>query len=78
MLRVLGRKTSINVQKVMWLIEEMNVDDPSHAFYLGFEMAKALTALTLHKDYRQDQALKWGFLTREEVSHRDKKRKSKE
>ena len=26
MLRVLGRKTSINVQKVMWLIEEMNVD----------------------------------------------------
>ena len=60
------------------LFEEMNVDDPSHAFYLGFEMAKALTALTLHKDYRQDQALKWGFLTREEVSHRDKKRKSKE
>jgi glutathione S-transferase len=26
MLRVLGRKTSINVQKVMWLAEELNVD----------------------------------------------------
>ena len=26
MLRVLGRKTSINVQKVMWLAEELNLD----------------------------------------------------
>jgi dihydropteroate synthase-like protein len=43
--------------------------DPSHAFYLGFEMAKALTALTLGKNYVQDQALRWGFLTREEKSH---------
>jgi dihydropteroate synthase len=44
--------------------------DPSHAFYLGYEMAKAVTALTLGKDYRQDQALDWGFLTRCETSHR--------
>ncbi len=44
--------------------------DPSHAFYLGFEMCKAMTALTLSKNYEQDQALQWGFLTREEESHR--------
>ncbi len=44
--------------------------DPSHAFYLGYEMAKATTALTLGKDYAQDQALRWGFLTRQEESHR--------
>jgi dihydropteroate synthase len=44
--------------------------DPSHAFYLGFEMAKALTALTLGKNYRQDESLDWGFLTREESFHR--------
>ncbi len=44
--------------------------DPSHAFYLGYEMAKAATALTLAKEYRQDEALDWGFLTRPEVSHR--------
>jgi hypothetical protein len=44
--------------------------DPSHAFYLGFELAKALTALTLGKDYTQDQALSWGFLTVPEESHR--------
>lgn len=43
---------------------------PSHAFYLGFEMAKALTANTLGKQYMQDEALNWGFLTREEDHHR--------
>ena len=40
--------------------------DVSHAFYLGYEMAKAMTALTLGKNYTQDQALRWGFATREE------------
>ena len=43
--------------------------DPSHAFYLGYEMAKAVTALTLGKDYRQDQPLDWGFLTQPEIGH---------
>ncbi len=42
----------------------------SHAFYLGFELSKAATALTLGKQYEQDQALNWGFLTREENHHR--------
>lgn len=44
--------------------------DPGHAFYLGFEMAKAMTALTLGKQYEQDQALRWGHLTRQEKPHR--------
>ena len=43
--------------------------DPSHAFYLGYEMAKAVTALTLDKDYRQDQSLDWGHLTQPEIGH---------
>jgi dihydropteroate synthase-like protein len=43
--------------------------DASHAFYLGYEMAKAVTALTLGKNYVQDQALRWGFLTVPEESH---------
>ena len=42
----------------------------SHAFYLGYEMAKAATALTLGKQYRQDEALDWGYLTEPETSHR--------
>ncbi|MCI0705580.1 MAG: DUF6513 domain-containing protein [Planctomycetia bacterium] len=44
--------------------------DVSHAFYLGYEFAKAITALTLGKNYTQDQALRWGFLTVPEKSHR--------
>ncbi len=47
--------------------------DAGHAFYLGYELAKALTALTLGKEYRQDEALDWGLLTRREISHRERK-----
>lgn len=49
--------------------------DPGHAFYLGFEMAKAATALTLHKQYEQDESLQWGFLTQAENLHRLKRRR---
>ena len=38
-----------------------------HAFYLGMELCKARTALTLGKQYTQDQSLRWGFLTVEEI-----------
>ena len=44
--------------------------DPGHSFYLGYEFAKAVTALTLGKNYDQDRALRWGFLTVDEKSHR--------
>ncbi len=47
--------------------------DTSHAFYLGYEMAKAVTALTLGKQYRQDEALDWGYLTVAEVSQRSRR-----
>ena len=46
--------------------------DASHAFYLGYELCKAVTALTLGKQYRQDEALNWGLLTRPEKPHRNK------
>jgi dihydropteroate synthase-like protein len=45
--------------------------DPAHSFYLGYEFAKAVTALTLGKNYTQDRALQWGFLTLPETSHRN-------
>lgn len=56
------------------LFDQMGVDDPAHAFYLGHELMKAKTALTLDKAYRQDEALDWGFLTEPEISHRERKR----
>lgn len=52
--------------------------DPSHSFYLGFEMCKAMIANQLGKEYTQDQALNWGYLTVEEHDrHRLQKRKKK-
>jgi hypothetical protein len=54
------------------LFERMGVTDPAHAFYLGYELMKAKTALTLSKDYRQDQALDWGFLTEPELSRSER------
>jgi hypothetical protein len=39
--------------------------DSAHAFYLGYELAKAATALTLGKAYNQDQELRWGLLNQE-------------
>jgi len=55
------------------LFETLGPLDPAHAFYLGYEMAKAVTALTLGKTYRQDEPLSWGFLTRPEISARHRK-----
>jgi hypothetical protein len=43
--------------------------DPGHAFYLGYEMCKAATALTLGKTYRQDESLNWGVATQPETRH---------
>jgi len=51
--------------------------DASHAFYLGYELSKAMTALALRKQYRQDQALQWGFLTIPEVSAHERRRQPK-
>jgi dihydropteroate synthase len=45
------------------IFAQLGVDDASHAFYLGTELAKAGLAVALGKTYRQDQALAWGYLT---------------
>ena len=49
--------------------------DPQHAFYLGYELAKAATATTLGKKYVQDEPLRWGFLTQAEISAVERRRK---
>jgi dihydropteroate synthase-like protein len=47
----------------------------SHAFYLGYEMCKAMIANQLGKSYTQDEALNWGHLTVEEKNrHRLEKK----
>jgi dihydropteroate synthase-like protein len=72
-LHVLNRDMHLEGEDPFVLFDEMHrraAIDPAHAFYLGYEMAKAVTALTLGKNYVQDQALRWGFLTEQERSHR--------
>lgn len=49
--------------------------DADHAFYLGYEMAKAVTAMTLGKQYNQDQALRWGMLTVQEMSAQERRKR---
>ena len=57
------------------LFDQLGVVEPSHAFYLGYEMAKAVIALTLGKNYTQDQPLRFGMLTRPEPSHHENRRR---
>jgi hypothetical protein len=45
------------------IFAQLGVDEASHAFYLGTELAKAGLAVALGKTYRQDQSLAWGYLT---------------
>ena len=47
--------------------------DPGHAFYLGYELAKAKIALVLGKQYNQDRELDWGLLTQTEDMYRIKR-----
>jgi dihydropteroate synthase len=49
-----------NVQEIFGAL---GVEEPTHAFYLGKELAKASLAVTLGKTYRQEGALTWGYLT---------------
>jgi dihydropteroate synthase-like protein len=73
LLHVLNGQMFLEGDDPFVLFEEMQRRaeiDSAHAFYLGYEMAKAVTSLTLGKNYVQDEALRWGFLTRPERSHR--------
>jgi dihydropteroate synthase len=45
------------------IFSQLEVDEATHAFYLGRELMKAKLAITLGKTYRQEGALQWGYLT---------------
>ena len=80
-LHVMNNKMHLEGTDPFALFDEMqrrNAVDPSHAFYLGWEMAKAVTALTLGKNYTQDQELRWGYLTVPEESHQAKMKKERD
>jgi len=66
------------------IFDQLEVDEPTHAFYLGKELAKASLAVSLGKTYRQEGTLSWGYLTPAEersrhvrLTHAERKRGSR-
>jgi dihydropteroate synthase len=52
-----------DVARIGDIFAQLDVDEPTHAFYLGKELARASLAVTLGKTYRQEGSLSWGYLT---------------
>lgn len=48
------------------IFDALDVNEATHAFYLGKELMKASIARALGKNYRQESPLDWGYLTFEE------------
>jgi len=60
---VLNRDLFVRGTDIQEIFAQLGVDEPTHAFYLGKELAKAKLAITLGKTYRQEGSLSWGYLT---------------
>jgi hypothetical protein len=62
---VFNHRVFVSGTDIQALFDQLGVQDPSHAFYLGKELMKARLALLLGKTYVQEQPLRWGYLTPE-------------
>jgi dihydropteroate synthase-like protein len=60
---VLNDELFVRGSDIQAIFDQLGVDEPTHAFYLGRELARASLAVTLGKTYRQEGALAWGYLT---------------
>lgn len=60
---VLNRDKFVRGTDIQEIFSQLDVDEATHAFYLGRELMKARLAITLGKTYRQEGALDWGYLT---------------
>lgn len=60
---VLNNELFVRGTDVQAIFAQLGVAEPTHAFYLGRELARASLAVTLGKTYRQEGALSWGYLT---------------
>jgi dihydropteroate synthase len=60
---VFNRDRFVSGTEIQDIFDQLEVDEPTHAFYLGKELAKARLAITLGKSYRQEGTLRWGYLT---------------
>jgi len=60
---VLNSEKFVRGTEIHDIFAQLEVDEATHAFYLGRELMKAKLAITLGKTYRQEGALQWGYLT---------------
>jgi dihydropteroate synthase-like protein len=60
---VLNNTLFVRGTNIQQLFARLGVDEATHAFYLGKELARARLAVTLGKTYRQEGGLSWGYLT---------------
>jgi dihydropteroate synthase len=60
---VLNGERFVRGTNIQEIFAQLEVDEPSHAFYLGKELARAGLAVALGKTYRQEGSLSWGYLT---------------
>jgi len=61
---VFNNKHFIKHTDIQTIFDRLGVKDSPHAFYLGKELQKALTAVTLGKRYVQEDELRWGYLSK--------------
>jgi len=62
-LHVFNAERFVSGTDIAEIFAQLDVEEPSHAFYLGRELTKARLALQLGKSYRQEGELQWGYLT---------------
>ena len=60
---VLNNERFVRGTNIQEIFDQLEVDEATHAFYLGKELARASLAVTLGKTYRQEGSLSWGYLT---------------
>ena len=60
---VLNNERFVRGTNIQDIFDQLDVNEATHAFYLGKELARASLAVTLGKTYRQEGALSWGYLT---------------
>lgn len=60
---VFNRNIFIRGTKPNEIFTQLEIDDPTHAFYLGRELERACLAVQLGKKYTQESNLRWGYLS---------------
>jgi dihydropteroate synthase len=65
---VFNNRLFIKDTNIQLIFDQLKIEAPTQAFYLGRELQKASMAVRLRKRYVQEEELQWGYLSRERGS----------